>query len=566
MLTKPVEDARPDKPDIRPGRSAQHTEIAKPKWWQQAVIYEIAPISFQDSDGDGKGDLNGLIGRIDYLVWFGVDAVWLTPIFPSPMLDFGYDIADFCAIDPAFGTLEDFDRLVERLHARGIRLILDFVPNHTSDQHPWFVQSCALRSNPKRDWYVWADPAADSGPPNNWLSRFGGSAWQWHEGSRQYYYHAFLLQQPDLNWRNPQVRQAMADVLRFWMEQGVDGFRVDAAAVLAEDALLRDDPPAPEADENTPPPQRLRRVFTDDRPESMTYLEEMRAVIDEFPDRVLAGEVQGKTDRIGHFYGEAKPRLNLPLNFVLLDTPWDALSLQAGIDAYLNAIPDAAWPDWAIGGHDKRRIAGKLGQAQARILAMLLLTLPGTPFLFAGDEIGMEPVPIPPDRVRDPFDKLVPGYGLCRDPERVPLRWNGSRAGGFTTGEPWLPLGHAERNVEGQQRDPHSLLRLYRRLIRLRRAEPSLLAGEYRPVRSRNDVLTYRRIGAGEEILVALNTVHQPRRLRWKGDGILLLSTCLDQESESLEGERLLRPDEGIIIKLRSAWRDGPLVEDRGRL
>jgi alpha-glucosidase len=391
-------------------------------WWQRAVVYEIAPISFQDSNGDGKGDLPGLLDRIDYLHWLGVDAIWLTPVFRSPMLDLGYDIADFCAIDPLFGTLQDFDTLVERLHGRDMRLILDFVPNHTSDRHPWFVESRATLTGPKRAWYVWADAGLGGGPPNNWLSRFGGSAWQWDEKTEQYYYHSFLIEQPDLNWRNPEVRERMAEVLRFWLRRGVDGFRVDASAVLAEDDLLRDDPPNPDCRDDTPSPQRLKRIFTDDRPESMHYLEELRRVVDEFDDRVLAGEVQGKTDRIGHFYGAAKPRLHLPLNCALLDTPW--------------ALPADAWPDWVIGGHDKRRVTSKIGQAQARILAMLIMTLRGTPFLFAVDELGMEQVPIPPERVQDPFEKLVGGYGLNRDPERSPMRWDGSPAGASPKGSP----------------------------------------------------------------------------------------------------------------------------------
>jgi alpha-glucosidase len=521
-------------------------------WWQRGLVYEIVPISFQDSNGDGKGDLPGLLQRIDYLAWLGVGAVWLTPCFKSPMRDLGYDIADYCAVDPVFGTLADFDRLLEALHARDIRLILDFVPNHTSDEHPWFAQSRSSRSDPKRDWYLWADAAADGGPPNNWLSRFGGSAWQWEEPTEQYYYHSFLLEQPDLNWRNPAVRQAMADVLRFWMRRGVDGFRVDASAVLSKDDLLRDDPPDPQAGERTPPPQRLKHIFTDDRPQAMEYLEELRSVIDEFPGRVLAGEVQGKTDRIGHFYGAARPRFHLPLNFALLDSPWDALSLQANIDAYFNAIPRDAWPDWVIGGHDKKRIASRIGQAQARVLAMLLLTLKGTPFLFAGDEIGMEQIEIAAKDVRDPFEKLLPGYGLNRDPERAPMRWDASHAAGFTTGTPWLPLGEgtAERNVERYKQDPGSLLWLYKRLVELRRNEPALVEGDYKPLRSRNEVLRFTRVHAGAELLVGLNTVHQPRKLDWSGEATLLLSTYLDGEGALRKPPIQLRPDEGVILKI----------------
>ena len=532
-------------------RNSSSRDSRTSRWWQRAVVYEITPISFQDSNGDGKGDLPGLMSRVDYLAWLGIDAVWLTPIYPSPMLDLGYDIREFCDINPLFGTLEHFDRFVTMLHERGLRLMLDFVPNHTSDQHPWFIESRCSRTSVKRDWYVWADPAPNGGPPNNWLSRFGGSAWEWDEQTEQYYYHSFLLEQPDLNWRNEELRHAMADVLRFWLRRGVDGFRVDASAVLAEDALLRDDPPNPQSDDRTPPPQRLKRIFTDDRPESLAYLEEIRTVIDEFDDRVLAGEVQGKTDRIGHFYGNDKPRLHLPLNFCLLDSPWDALSLQANIDAYFNALPAGAWPDWVIGGHDKSRVASKIAQAGARVLAMLVMTLRGTPFLFAGDELGMEQVPIPPNRVQDPFEKLVGGHGLSRDPERSPMRWDDSEYGGFTAGEPWLPMGDdvAARNVKAFQRDERSVLWLYRRLIMLRRTEPPLVEGEYVPLRSRHDILTFIRQLNGVKLLVALNIVPQPRRLALHDRGTLLLTTYLDREGGPIP--TVLRADEGVVVKLK---------------
>jgi alpha-glucosidase len=525
----------------------------KTDWWRRAVIYEIAPISFQDTNGDGRGDLKGIASRIDYLQWLGIDAVWLTPFFVSPMLDFGYDIADYCAVDPLFGTMRDFDDLVEALHGKDIRLLLDFVPNHTSDQHPWFADSRSSRDSAKRNWYVWADPAASGGPPNNWLSRFGGSAWHWDEATKQYYYHSFLPQQPDLNWRNSEVRSAMSDVLRFWMRRGVDGFRVDASAVLIEDGLLRDDPVDPEADESKPPPQRLKRIFSDDRPESMSCIEEIRKVVDEFDARLLCGEVQGKIDRIGHFYGTDHPRLHLPLNFALLDARWDALSLQATIDAYLNAIPNGAWPDWVIGGHDKHRVASKTGQAQARILAMLFLTLRGTPFFFAGDELGMERADIPKDAVQDPFEKLVPGYDLNRDPERVPMPWDGSKNSGFTTAkQPWLPMtGIKTRSVSELQRDEQSILHLYRELILLRNATPALHCGDYAPLRSRNDILCYERFTGQEKFTVALNFTHEARRLEGVHDGDIVLSNLLDRRGVPLVRQQLLRPDEGVIIRMR---------------
>jgi alpha-glucosidase len=537
---------------VSTNETSRHSSPASDEaWWRSAVVYEVAAISFQDSNGDGQGDLPGLLQRIDYLNWLGIGAVWLTPIYRSPNQDFGYDIADFCAVDPRFGTLEDFDEVVRALHDSSIRLILDLVPNHTSDEHAWFRESRASRSNPKADWYLWAEAGPNGGPPNNWLSRFGGSAWEWCEERRQFYYHSFLPSQPDLNWRNRDVREAMASTMRFWLERGVDGFRVDASAVLIKDDLLRDNPADPEADDKTPPPQTNIPVFTDDRPETMDCIEYIREVLDEYDGRLLCGEVQGKTDRIGHFYGNSKPRLHLPLNFALLDTEWNAISLQATIDAYFNAIPKGAWPDFVIGGHDKHRVASKIGQAQARVLAMLLMTIRGAPFLFAGDEIGSEQVPVAAEQVRDPFEKLVKGFDLGRDPERAPLRWNDTDAGGFTTGKPWLPLSDDRaRNIEAQQRDGKSLLNLYRELIALRRRELCLLHGEYRPRRAHNDVFSFERSLGETEILVGLNLSGEPRLFEWQGTGLILLSSGLDREPGKVDGPIHLKPNEGVIVKV----------------
>jgi alpha-glucosidase len=342
----------------------------------------------------------------------------------------------------------------------------------------------------------------------------------------------------------------MADVLRFWFRRGVDGFRIDASAVLAEDELLRDDPADPEFDEaEAPPPQRLTRIFTDDRPESLEYLAELRAVAEEFSDKVLVGEVQGKTDRIGHFYGEAQPRLHLPLNFALLDSPWNAIALQGAIDAYLNAIP--GWPDWVIGGHDKRRIAQKIGQEQARIAAMLLLTLKGTPFFFAGDEIGMPSIEIPPDRVQDIFEKRVPGFDLNRDPQRSPMRWDGSQNYGFSSGVPWLPQGEEDssRNVDALREDKSSILWLYKRLISLRQEEMALICGDYVPLRTQNDILMFLRQTPEATMLIALNIAAEPRKFEYPGRGRILLSTCIGDKA-NYTGVLLLRSAEGIIVRL----------------
>jgi alpha-glucosidase len=531
-------------------------------WWGRGVVYQIYPRSFQDSNGDGIGDLPGIISRLDYIAHLGVDIVWLSPFYPSPMHDFGYDISNFTDVDPVFGTLEDFDRLCAGLHARNIRVVLDFVPNHTSDRHPWFVESRSCRDSAKRDWYVWHDPAPGGGPPNNWLSRFGGSGWTLDPGTKQYFYHAFLEEQPDLNWRNPAVREAMADVLRFWLDRGVDGFRVDASAVLAEDELLRDDPPNPDFSDETPPPERYTRVFTDDRPESKTYLADLREVIDRQGDRLLLGEVQGATDRIAEFYGRDRPLFHLPLNFCLLDTPWDAASMGAAIDKYLNVLPDGACPDWILGGHDKRRIASRIGSRQARIAAMLLFTLPGAAIFYAGDELGRQDVAIPPERIRDPFEKLVPGFELNRDPERAPMPWDTSANAGFTTGEPWLPMGDDVRecNVATQRADRRSMLALYRRLIELRRSEPLLQSGRHLPLTNRHDLLGLRWCGAAEQIVILLNFRDRPRTLKLDGSGSILLSTQLTRTDEPVESGLRLAADEGVIVRLRG--NEPPLPPD----
>jgi alpha-glucosidase len=524
-------------------------------WWRRGTIYQIYPLSFQDSDGDGKGDLPGILSRLGYLRWLGIDAIWLGPTYPSPMADFGYDIADFTDVNPVFGSLRDLDRLIETLHACQIRLMLDFVPNHTSNVHPWFIDSRSSRQSPKRDWYVWADPGPGGGPPNNWLSRFGGSAWQWDGATGQYYYHAFLKEQPDLNWRNPQVRAAMADVLRFWLRRGIDGFRVDAAAVLAEDALLRDEPPNPDADERTPPPELFKRIYTDSRPEVLHWLADVRAVVDEFPHRVLLGEVDTSHDRIAQFYGEKdRPIIHLPLNYRLLDTPWEAPKIAAMIEEYLGAVPQHGWPNWVIGSHDKKRIASIIRADQARIAAMLLFTLPGTPMFYAGDELGMAGGSMNAEQILDPFERQVPGYGLNRDPERTPMQWDDSAHAGFTTGTPWLPVAcdYLLRNVKVEHADGRSMLNLYRQLIALRHAESALATGGYTTVQVCDDIFVYARNDHGRRILIALNLSARPQscQLPGTGGGRVLLSTQLDRVAETVSDKIELGSNEGVIIGL----------------
>ncbi|HEY2592077.1 MAG TPA: alpha-amylase family glycosyl hydrolase, partial [Steroidobacteraceae bacterium] len=373
-------------------------------WWRRGVLYHIYPRSFMDTNGDGIGDLRGIASRLDYLCELGVDALWLSPIYPSPMADFGYDVGDYTSIDPVFGTLEDFDALLAEAHHRGLKLVLDFVPNHTSECHPWFLESRASRASPRRDWYIWRDPASDGGPPNNWLSSFGGSAWRLDPGTAQYYYHAFLEAQPDLNWRNPRVRAAMHDVLRFWLDRGVDGFRVDVLWHLIKDAQFRDNPPNPEYRHGEPPHAQQVMLYSADRPEIHEVVAELRRIVDEYDERVLIGEIYLPIERLVAYYGADLRGAHLPFNFQLIETVWDARGIARMIDQYEAAVPARAWPNWVLGNHDKPRIATRVGVPQARVAAMLLLTLRGMPTMYYGDELGMRNVPIPPELVQDPYE------------------------------------------------------------------------------------------------------------------------------------------------------------------
>jgi alpha-glucosidase len=504
-------------------------------WWQRGVIYQIYPRSFMDSDGDGVGDLPGLLRRLDHLTWLGVDALWLSPVHPSPMDDFGYDISDYTGVDPVFGTLDDLDRLVAAAHGRGLRVLLDWVPNHTSDRHPWFQASRASRDDLKRDWYIWRDPRPGGGPPTNWLRYVGDSAWRWDEPTGQYYYRVFLDSQPDLNWRNPQVQEAMFDTLRFWLARGIDGFRIDALVALVEDDRLRDNPPNPRYRPGEDfPYMRELSVWNIDRPETRELAARMRKVVDEFgDDRVLLAGIQ------------------VPFNFELLSAAWDAGGIAGYVDRYLAALPAGAWPNWVLGNHDSPRVASRLGSAQARVAAMLLLTLPGTPILYQGDELGLEDVPIPDGEALDPIARLVPGRG--RDPERTPMPWVAGPGGGFTSGRPWLPLGEGNlaRSVAAQRGDPASMLTLHRRLLRLRRRAPALVGGRYEPVEADGDVLAFLRADDDQRYLVALNLGPGPARLAVPdpaAGGQVLVSTRPGRDGQAVAGVLELRGDEGVVV------------------
>jgi alpha-glucosidase len=515
-------------------------------WWQRGIVYQVYPRSFQDTTGDGVGDLHGITERLAHLVTLGVDAVWLSPTYPSPMADFGHDISDYTGIDPIFGTITDFDALITRAHGLGLKLILDFVPNHTSDRHPWFIESAASRTAPKRDWYLWCDPAPDGGPPNNWLSNFGGPGWTFDKTTGQFYYHSFLPQQPDLNWRNPKVRAAMADVVRFWMDRGVDGFRVDVMWMMIKDDQFRDNPPNPDYKPGGPSHEQFLPFYTADRPEVHEVVAGLRAVLDEYPDRVLIGELYLPIDRLMTYYGPHLNETHLPFNFrLLLMSGWDAATVARIITEYESALPPGGWPNWVLGNHDRPRIASRVGVAQARIAAMLLLTLRGTPTIFYGEEIGMTDVPIPAKAVRDPAEKREPGKGLGRDPERTPMLWDGSAGHGFTTGTPWLPFGSQETDVATQSSNPRSMLMLYRSLIALRRVSPALQYGSVECLRAAGTLLSYERRTEGQHLAVFLN-LGEEARMAEAGFGTILLSTRGRQGT--VNGSILLEGAEGLIV------------------
>jgi len=520
-------------------------------WWETAVIYQIYPRSFQDSDSDGIGDLAGIINRLDYLVWLGVEAIWISPVFRSPMADFGYDVADYCDVDPIFGTLSDLEALVAAAHRKGLRVLLDFVPNHTSDQHPWFEESRSSRDNARRDWYLWADPTAEGGPPNNWLSMFGGPAWTWDEQTGQYYGHSFLKEQPDLNWRHPRVREAMYDALRFWLERGIDGFRVDVMWLLIKDAQLRDNPPNPEWRESARRTyDMLLPVYTADRPEVHEIVADMRGVLDEYQDRVLIGEIYLPVDRLMAYYGSHPQRLgaHLPFNFQLLLLPWRADLVGEAIAAYEAALPSHGWPNWVLGNHDQPRVATRVGPAQARVAAMMLLTLRGTPTLYYGDELGMTDVEIPRDQEQDPA--RLAGSSRGRDPHRTPMRWDTAHRAGFTSGDPWLPIGPEIESISvaAQRDDASSMLVLHRDLIALRRRESALKEGLWAPIAATGDLLAYERSVPGRRLVVALNMGPGEVTFRSPIDGGRVLLSTISGDTPGVGHEVRLRPNEGVII------------------
>jgi alpha-glucosidase len=524
-------------------------------WWRTGAIYQVYPRSFQDSGGDGVGDIEGLRRRLEYLAWLGVDAIWISPIYPSPMHDFGYDVAEYCDIDPIFGSLAQFDQLVRDAHKNGLKIILDLVPNHTSIDHPWFQASRSSKSDPKRDWYIWRDPKPDGGPPSNWLSHFGGSAWEFDQATGQYYYHAYLAEQPDLNWRNPQVRAAIYDVLRFWLQRGVDGFRVDVMWHLIKHPDFRENPPNPDWTPDRPEIERLLPLYSEDQPEVHEVVAEMRRVIDAFEDRLLIGEIYLPVDRLVAYYGRNLSGAHLPFNFQLLAAPWTAQAIAAIVERYEEALrtTGGGWPNWVLSNHDRPRVAARVGAEQARVAAMLLLTLRGTPTLYYGDELGISSVEIAPHKVQDPWAKREPLANVGRDPSRTPMQWDATANAGFSAHEPWLPLtpDYKTRNVAVMRQDQNSILMLVRDLLHYRRDHAALCSGDWRLLSAQDNVLAYERALSGERFFIALNFSSEPRGWRPPNDSpvAVAISTCGNRRRGAVEGGIELRPNEGLLLR-----------------
>jgi alpha-glucosidase len=499
-------------------------------WWKTGVMYHCYVRSFMDSNGDGVGDLPGLISKLDVLGGtgpgsLGISGLWLSPIYPSPNRDFGYDISDYRAIDPVYGTMEDFKELALQAHQRGIHLIMDLVVNHSSTEHAWFQQARASRDNPFHDYYVWSD-GKDGRPPNNWRSSFGGSAWEWNGQTREFYLHSFLREQADLNWRNPALRKEVHDIMRFWMDHGVDGFRLDVANYYVKDALLRDNAhefivaqPMPGNPSRILPVPMSREICsrTVDQPETHEALKEMRRVIDEKPGRMMVGEItQRSLDQVLSYYGNGDDELNLVFNFFFFVRRFRATDFRGIISRTLDGMPAGAWPAWVLSNHDVVRAMSRyhLSQEMAKAMMGLLLTLRGTPFLYNGEELGLENTPLPRRLLQDPVGKRYWPLPVGRDGERTPIPWDETLNAGFTTGTPWLPITRTRRNYAAASADPGSLLNFTSQLIRFRSQRPALSAGEMAFVDGPSrDCLCFTRTASGERMTVMVNLSHTAVRL-----------------------------------------------------
>ncbi|MCW5822720.1 MAG: alpha-glucosidase [Cyanobacteria bacterium TGS_CYA1] len=537
-------------------QSAAAKSESNAPWWKSAVFYEVYPRSFADAKNTGTGNLAGITSKLDYLQELGVDAIWITPCYPSPQVDFGYDISDYCNIAPEYGTLEDFDKLVAEAKKRDIKILMDFVMNHTSDKHPWFVESASSKNSPKRDWYIWRD-GKNGEVPNNWQSIFGHSAWKLDPKTNQYYYHIFYTEQPDLNWRNKEVRKAMYDVARFWLDRGVAGFRMDAVGVLFEDPALKDNPLIKDGKPNAYGDPAMQNKYNDNLPEIHEVFRELRSVLDSYPNNpVLIGETTVKTEaEIKNLYGEKHDEIQLPMNFFFaylnkLSAPDFRKRIE---EAEKMSISD--WPLYFFSNHDERRHYDRYGDNKhndqiAKLTAALLLTLRGSPILYYGEELGMknnDPKSI--EEVKDPIGKLGWPNFKGRDGERTPMQWNACKNAGFSDVDPWLPVppSYVNCNVESERKDPDSILNFYKTLIKLRRDNGALSQGQLKLLDQDPHVLSYVRHTKKQEILICLNMSSEKQefdltKISQKSSLKTLFTTMKDDQSHELSSKLVLEP------------------------
>jgi alpha-glucosidase len=521
-------------------------------WWRDGVLYQIYPRSWADSNGDGVGDLRGIIARLDYLEWLGIDGIWLNPVTVSPDADWGYDVSDYKSVQPVLGDLGDVDALVGEADARGIRILFDIVPNHTSDRHPWFLDSRSSRTSRHRDWYVWADARPDGSPPNNWLSVFGGPAWTFDDRTEQYYLHNFLAAQPDLNWWNEEVSEAFDDILRFWFDRGLAGFRIDVAHAIVKDRELRDNLPL--GDDDPPELRRFgqQRVYSMNRPEVHDVFRRWRGITDSYePPRLLIGETYVLDLAVMAAYYGTDDELHLAFNFPFVHAPFAANELREVVEATEALIPPEGWPVWTASNHDHVRFPTRwCGDDPGRVRCALvaLLTLRGTPLLYYGDEIGMPETAVVREDVQDPVGKRHWPENRGRDGARTPMPWSAEPGAGFTSPEvrPWLPFGdHAGANVADQRADRGSMLNLCRDLIRFRRGSSDLRRGRYTSLAAPEGVWAWRR---GERTVVALNLSDGEAAVEVPG-GVVVIGTDRDRDGERVDGRLELRPSEGAVVR-----------------
>jgi alpha-glucosidase len=541
---------------------APKSDDAGADWWKGGVLYQIYPRSFADSNGDGNGDLGGILDHLDHLQWLGVDGIWLSPVTVSPNADWGYDVADYEAIQPDLGTMEELERLIAEAGRRGIRVLMDLVPSHTSEKHPWFTEARASRSAAHRDWYVWADPKDDGSPPNNWVSSFGGPGWELDSASGQYYLHSHLTEQPDLNWWSEEVRQAFDDILRFWFDRGVAGFRIDVCNGMIKDAQLRDNPPATEDDDFEAQMFGQRSVYNSDRPEVHDVIRRWRHIAGTYdPPRFLVGETPVKLDSLVGYYGDGHDELHLAFNFPFIDSPLEAESMRRIVETMERTLPANSWPAWTGSNHDMSRLATRWAggdPVRTRAALVMLLCLRGTPVLYQGDEIGLPDVPVDQEDLRDPLGTRFWPYYKGRDAMRTPMPWRPGPGGGFTdpTATPWLPMGDPDdRNVASQGDDPRSTLHLTRDLIALRHRTPDLATGSYTTFEAPDGVWAWRR---GDRHLVSLNLTDTEATLEGI-TGRVVLGTDRDRDGTPLAGTANLAPWEGLIVELT----DGSVAAER---